>query len=713
MQYKATVMHILPLVLSLVLLAESASGGSTEIRVACIGNSITYGAGVENRELNCYPAQLQAMLGEGYEIRNFGKNGATVLHRGDIPYVNQTEYKDALQFLPDIVFIELGTNDSKLHNRLGLEVFEHDYAELVNSFCRLSSNPRVVLLLPPPSFAADTIGITNAVIRDRIIPGIRSVAYSSAREVINLYDCFIDRAWLFPDQIHPSSIGAGVIATRLYEVLKLDEVRGFDLVANAHIEGVKTSYFGYDCYDFTFAGRSAKIVKPRKTAKGCPWLWRARFWGHEPQTEIALLERGFHLVYCDVAELFGNAEAVGIWNKFYDVLIKAGLARKPALEGFSRGGIYVYRWAAANPDRVGCIYADAPVLDLKSWPGGKGRGDGNPEEWERFKLDFGLGTEKEALAFKGNPLDIAEEIARAGYPILHVCGEADETVPIEENTDPFESKVLAAGGNITVIRKPGIGHHPHSLPNPQPIVDFILRATGQKTNFACVPAAGNEYREGAGWKRGMDWHAVFEEMNRAGESLAGTDIIFFGNSITQGIGGKGRSLVHTPGDSVFSATFDRYQWLNFGVSGDRTQHVLWRVVNGNWEQLKPRLIVLAIGVNNFPDDTGEEVAEGIKSILHAISKKDSRVNVLLAGPLPAGEPNSTFRQRFETVHKFIRQLANNDNISYSGLAFRMLNADRSLNADFFAPDGIHLTSRGYAAFARLLAEEIGQRRLLE
>jgi pimeloyl-ACP methyl ester carboxylesterase len=159
------------------------------------------------------------------------------------------------------------------------------------------------------------------------------------------------------------------------------------------------------------------------------------------------------------------------------MLTAAGLAKKAVLEGFSRGGVYVYRWAVHSPSRVACVYADAPVLDFKSWPGGKGKGGGNPVEWQRFKEDFGLASEEEALAFKGNPLDMAAEIARGGFPMLHVCGLADVVVPIEENTDPFEKKVLESGGRITVIRKPGIGHHPHSLPNPQPIVDFILRAT--------------------------------------------------------------------------------------------------------------------------------------------------------------------------------------------------------------------------------------------
>lgn len=255
-----------------------------------------------------------------------------------------------------------------------------------------------------------------------------------------------------------------------------NEVSHFDLLQRAGITGTHSDYYGFDCCDFSFEGRGAKIVTPKKPAKGLPWLWRARFWGHFPQAEIALLERGFFLVYCDVTELFGNAQAIGIWNRFYEMLTGSGLSTRAAFIGYSRGGFYVYRWAAVNPDRVACVYADAPVLDIKSWPGGKGRSAGNPEEWERFKTDFGLASDEEALAFKENPLDQAEQIAAAGFPMLHVCGDADIVVPIEENTDPFEKRILAAGGRISVIRKPGAGHRPHSLANPQPIVDFFLNA---------------------------------------------------------------------------------------------------------------------------------------------------------------------------------------------------------------------------------------------
>ncbi|MGV8139725.1 MAG: sialate O-acetylesterase [Mangrovibacterium sp.] len=239
-------------------------------------------------------------------------------------------------------------------------------------------------------------------------------------------------------------------------------------------------FHGYQGYDFEFRNRNAKIVVPSYPAPGSPWVWRARFWGHEPQTDIALLERGFHVVYCDVAELFGNKEALSVWDEFYQKLRRAGLAKRSVMEGMSRGGVYIYRWAAVHPGRVSCIYADAPVLDLKSWPGGKGKGKGHQESWEIFKKDFNLNTDAEAMAFKGNPLDLVDKIVKAGFPMLHVVGDADDVVPVSENTELFEKKVKEAGGNIQVIHKPGVGHHPHSLTDPQPIVDFIMKAYGER-----------------------------------------------------------------------------------------------------------------------------------------------------------------------------------------------------------------------------------------
>lgn len=92
------------------------SFASEPIRVACIGNSITYGAFIPNREMNCYPAQLQAYLGDGYEVKNFGASGRTILSKGDYPYSETDTYKASLEYQPDIVLIKLGTNDTKPQN---------------------------------------------------------------------------------------------------------------------------------------------------------------------------------------------------------------------------------------------------------------------------------------------------------------------------------------------------------------------------------------------------------------------------------------------------------------------------------------------------------------------------------------------------------------------------------------------------------------------
>ena len=140
----------------------------------------------------------------------------------------------------------------------------------------------------------------------------------------------------------------------------------------------------------------------------------------------------------------------------------------------SRGGLYCYNWAVAHPETVSSIYGDAPVCDFKSWPGGKGKSKGSKGDWALVLKCYGFKDEAEALAYKLNPVDNLAPLAKAGIPILHVVGQADVTVPVAENTDLVEQRYKALGGTIEVIRKPGVDHHPHSLDNPEPIVNFIL-----------------------------------------------------------------------------------------------------------------------------------------------------------------------------------------------------------------------------------------------
>jgi len=235
-----------------------------------------------------------------------------------------------------------------------------------------------------------------------------------------------------------------------------------------------TSWKGYKMDTFNILGKQGKIVYPKQANEARNWIWRARFWGHEPQVDLALLNKGFHLVYIDVSNLFGNKEAVKIWNTTYNYLItKHHLNKKVVLEGLSRGGLIVYNWTVQNLDKVACIYADAPVCDIKSWPGGLGKSEGAKNEWITCLKAYDL-NEKNVKQFQGNPINHAKKIANAGIPILHVCGKEDKIVPMAENTLLLKENYEASGGTMELIVKEGVGHHPHSLENPTPIVNFII-----------------------------------------------------------------------------------------------------------------------------------------------------------------------------------------------------------------------------------------------
>ncbi len=242
----------------------------------------------------------------------------------------------------------------------------------------------------------------------------------------------------------------------------------------APFPGKQSDWHGFARYDFEVDGKPVLVVAPAKMAEGKPWVWHGEFFGHKPEPDIALLKRGFHIAYMSVPDMLGSPAAVAHWNAFYDELTaKYGLAKKVALVGLSRGGLYCYNWAAANPDKVACIYGDAPVCDFKSWPGGRGKGKGSPRDWQLVLQRYGFKDDAEALAYDKNPVDNLAALAAAKVPLLHVYGDADEVVPWDENTGLLAERYRELGGSITLIAKPGVGHHPHGLDDPTPIVEFI------------------------------------------------------------------------------------------------------------------------------------------------------------------------------------------------------------------------------------------------
>jgi len=174
--------------------------------------------------------------------------------------------------------------------------------------------------------------------------------------------------------------------------------------------------------------RRCIVVAPKKPAPGNPWSWQGCYWDHEPQTEVELLRRGFHI--CFITPDPGKE-----WDAWYAWLTEQhGLSKKPAFVGMSKGGVNEYDWTTVNPDKVSCIYADNPAV--------------RPEAFDKLRL-----------------------LAKNDVPLLHVCGSMDFL--LQRHTLPLEERYRQLGGSITVMIKEGPPHHPHSLKNPKPIADWI------------------------------------------------------------------------------------------------------------------------------------------------------------------------------------------------------------------------------------------------
>ena len=674
------------------------------IRVACLGNSITYGASISNREKNCYPAQLQAYLGTDYEVRNFGVSATTLQSKGNNPYIHTDAYKQALEFQPDIVLIKFGTNDTKPQNWKYKDDFISDYQNLISSIQKLDSHPRVILMTPIRCFLPESSDINASLIANQVRPMVEEIAWKNKLEIINLFNLFGDR-WeghLLPDRLHPSSIGAGKMAQNIYEYLTCtSETSKKEIKQILGINDAKEfNFHGYQGYEFANDGVMCKIVKPAFEAKGRPWMIRARFWGHEPQTDIALLEHGFHIVYCDVADLYGSDQAVTRWNSFYKRMVKAGFNKKVVLEGMSRGGLIVYNWAAKNPEKVACIYADAPVMDFKSWPMGKGKSAGSVQDTKLLLKAYGFVNEEEALNWKRNPVDCASVVAKARIPILHVVGDVDRVVPVAENTAIFENSMKALNAPITVIHKPGVDHHPHSLNNPDPIVRFILKATGHAVNACTYSVPGNEYRSGAGWTEGSDWHSVAEDITKTLEGKQ-LKLLLLGNSITQGWGGNRQAVSSKPGKLAMDQVLGENQWESAGISGDRTQNLLWRLQHGNYNACHPQNAVITIGINNLlsGSDSPENVAEGIIAVAKEAKKQLPNTRIILFGLLPSGkEGTSEIRIKCDKIHQMLSN-TKIKGVEYVNPTSWFTEVGGTMKPGLYSGDYIHLTSDGYKVWA--------------
>lgn len=192
------------------------------IRVACVGDSITYGSGVADRERNCYPAILAQCLGEKFTVRNFGVSGATLLKNGDHPYWKTKAFKEAADFAPHAVIIKLGTNDTKPQNWARKDEFSADLRAMIAHFSALPTKPRIWLCYPVPVYE-DKWGINEATVKGEVIPLIKKIAKEKQLRTIDLHAGMSNRKENFPDGVHPNAIGAAFMAQIIcYELVDHD-----------------------------------------------------------------------------------------------------------------------------------------------------------------------------------------------------------------------------------------------------------------------------------------------------------------------------------------------------------------------------------------------------------------------------------------------------------------------------------------------------------
>jgi pimeloyl-ACP methyl ester carboxylesterase len=472
--------------------------------------------------------------------------------------------------------------------------------------------------------------------------------------------------------------------------------------------GVQSDWNGFNRFDFEVDGRPVLVVAPKSPAPGRPWVWHGEFFGHRPEPDIALLKRGCHVVYMKVPDMLGSPTAVQHWNAFYDELTqKYGFSRKVALVGLSRGGLYCYNWAAKNPEKVACIYGDAPVCDFKSWPGGKGHGKGSPRDWKLVLECYGFPDEAAAMAYDKNPVDNLAPLAKARVPLLHVYGEADDVVPWEENTGLLAQRYRELGGDITLIPKPGIGHHPHGLTDPTPIISFLAQHLAL-SDEAAVPEYAPVSAELVRPRGGLG--NVLEKLKQ-GKPVK---IAYLGGSITAASGWRIKSR------EWFSQEYPHAQVeeIHAAIGGTGSDLGVFRVQHDAL-QFKPDLMFVEFAVNDG-GASPERIWKGMEGIVRQAWKADPHMDLCFVYTFAVGQEKDLEAGNCPRAASAMEMLADHYQIPSVNFAKKIVALQQAgkliYKSDMPAPegvirfsqDGVHPLDDGHQIYTDVLADAIRQ-----
>lgn len=189
------------------------------IRVACVGDSITYGLNIVDRAKNSYPAVLGRLLGPQCDVRNYGVSGATLLKKGWLPYWDLPEFAAAKAFNPDVVILKLGTNDANPNNLQFKDDFMPNLREMLDQFANLPSKPKIWLCLPVPIYGVGEYKIAEDNLKDEVIPMLQQVADEKGIPMIDLFTLMSNHVEFFPDNLHPTPPGAALMAHTIFQTI--------------------------------------------------------------------------------------------------------------------------------------------------------------------------------------------------------------------------------------------------------------------------------------------------------------------------------------------------------------------------------------------------------------------------------------------------------------------------------------------------------------
>lgn len=225
--------------------------------------------------------------------------------------------------------------------------------------------------------------------------------------------------------------------------------------------------------DFVFQGRDAKIVYPPCPANG-KLVLKTEYFAAFPFFEVAMLKRGYTLCFVSHPTRWAPDSETKVMAEFVRfVAAELGFEPKCIPVGMSCGGLQAARLAELYPELVSVLYLDAPVLNILSMVGlGDCKDESVPIFWQELVDTFGF-TRSTVVNFRKSPIDNMEPLIQNNIPIIMLYGDADGVVVYEENGKVLQDYYLEHGGDIKVIRKPGVGHHPHSLEDPTPIIEFV------------------------------------------------------------------------------------------------------------------------------------------------------------------------------------------------------------------------------------------------